>query len=164
MEINNVDVSKLPADVRKQFKQLQVMYAEKKIRNKAIQDGLAGIKRLDADKANGVIYSPSLEDSGINYTNIYDKMRKTADTLSIARKMPWLAGFIAMVSDDDIHNFEVEPTDEIVVRVLSSIVATRLLIESSVMYKRDTAWWDYHIMAGTGFCLTSRGRINESLH
>jgi len=99
-----------------------------------------------------------------HYTNIYDKMRKTADTLSIARKMPWLAGFIAMVSDDDIHNFEVEPTDEIVVRVLSSIVATRLLIESSVMYKRDTAWWDYHIMAGTGFCLTSRGRINESLH
>ncbi len=44
-----------------------------KIRNKAIQDGLAGIKRLDADKANGVIYSPSLEDSGINYTNIYDR-------------------------------------------------------------------------------------------
>ena len=35
MEINNVDVSRLPADVRKQFKQLQVMYAEKKIRNKA---------------------------------------------------------------------------------------------------------------------------------
>ena len=34
MEINNVDVSRLPADVRKQFKQLQVMYAEKKIRNK----------------------------------------------------------------------------------------------------------------------------------
>ena len=31
MEINNVDVSKLPADVRKQFKQLQVMYAEKKL-------------------------------------------------------------------------------------------------------------------------------------
>jgi hypothetical protein len=30
MEINNVDVSRLPADVRKQFKQLQVMYAEKK--------------------------------------------------------------------------------------------------------------------------------------
>ena len=30
MEINNVDVSKLPSDVRKKFKQLQVMYAEKK--------------------------------------------------------------------------------------------------------------------------------------
>ena len=32
MDINQVDISKLPADVRKKFKQLQVMYAEKKIR------------------------------------------------------------------------------------------------------------------------------------
>ena len=39
MEINNVDVSRLPADVRKQFKQLQVIYAEKKIRNKAKSSG-----------------------------------------------------------------------------------------------------------------------------
>ena len=28
--INQVDISKLPADVRKEFKTLQVMYAEKK--------------------------------------------------------------------------------------------------------------------------------------
>jgi len=34
MEINDVDVSKLPSDVRKQFKTLQVMYAEKKIQNR----------------------------------------------------------------------------------------------------------------------------------
>ena len=44
MEINNVDVSRLPADVRKQFKQLQVMYAEKKIRNKAKDDFLSFVK------------------------------------------------------------------------------------------------------------------------
>ena len=30
MDINQVDISKLPADVRKKFRQLQVMYAEKK--------------------------------------------------------------------------------------------------------------------------------------
>ena len=30
MNLNTVDISKLPADVRKQFLQLQVMYAEKK--------------------------------------------------------------------------------------------------------------------------------------
>ena len=30
MDINQVDVSKLPADIRRQFKQLQVMYNEKK--------------------------------------------------------------------------------------------------------------------------------------
>ena len=30
MNLNTVDISKLPADVRKQFLQLQVMHAEKK--------------------------------------------------------------------------------------------------------------------------------------
>ena len=34
MNLNKVDISKLPADVRKTFKRLQVMHAEKKIQNK----------------------------------------------------------------------------------------------------------------------------------
>ena len=33
MNLNQVDVSKLPADIRKQYKQLQVMHAERKIQN-----------------------------------------------------------------------------------------------------------------------------------
>ena len=44
MKINDVDVSKLPADVRKQFKTLQVMYAEKKIQNRAKKDFLSFVK------------------------------------------------------------------------------------------------------------------------
>ena len=35
MNLNNADISKLPADVRKQFLQLKVLHAEKKIQNKA---------------------------------------------------------------------------------------------------------------------------------
>ena len=35
MNLNNVDISRLPADVRKTFRQLQVLHAQKKIRNKA---------------------------------------------------------------------------------------------------------------------------------
>ena len=35
MNLDNIDISKLPADVRKTFKRLQVMDAEKKIQNKA---------------------------------------------------------------------------------------------------------------------------------
>ena len=38
MNLNQVDVSKLPSDVRKQYKQLQVMHAERKIQNKAKND------------------------------------------------------------------------------------------------------------------------------
>ena len=44
MDINQVDISKLPADVRKKFKQLQVMYAEKKIRNLAKDEFLSFVK------------------------------------------------------------------------------------------------------------------------
>jgi hypothetical protein len=44
MKINDVDVSKLPADVRKEFKTLQVMYAEKKIQNRAKKDFLSFVK------------------------------------------------------------------------------------------------------------------------
>ena len=35
MNLNQVDISKLPADVRKTFRKLQGMHAEKKIQNKA---------------------------------------------------------------------------------------------------------------------------------
>ena len=34
MNLNNIDISKLPADVRKTFKQLRVLHAEKKIQTK----------------------------------------------------------------------------------------------------------------------------------
>ena len=30
MNLNNIDISKLPSDIRREFKQLQVMHAEKK--------------------------------------------------------------------------------------------------------------------------------------
>ena len=38
MNLNNIDISKLPADVRKELLQLQVMAAEKKIKNRAKDD------------------------------------------------------------------------------------------------------------------------------
>ena len=44
MDLNNVDISKLPADVRKQFKRYRVMHAEKKIQNKAKSDFLSFVK------------------------------------------------------------------------------------------------------------------------
>ena len=44
MELNNIDISKLPADVRKTFKQMQVLLAEKKIQSKAKNDFLSFVK------------------------------------------------------------------------------------------------------------------------
>ena len=38
MNPNDIDINKLPADIRRTFKQLQVLHADKKQRNKAKAD------------------------------------------------------------------------------------------------------------------------------
>ena len=40
----NVDISRLPAEVRRNYKQLQVMHAEKQIQNRAKNDFLSFVK------------------------------------------------------------------------------------------------------------------------
>jgi len=40
----NVDISKLPADIRRTYKQLQVLHAEKQIQNRAKNDFLSFVK------------------------------------------------------------------------------------------------------------------------
>jgi len=49
----NVDISKLPADVRRTFKQLQVLHAEKQIQNKAKNDFLSFVKCMWPDFIEG---------------------------------------------------------------------------------------------------------------
>ena len=53
MELNNIDISKLPADIRRQYKQLQVLHAEKKIQNKAKDDFLSFVKCMWPDFIEG---------------------------------------------------------------------------------------------------------------
>jgi hypothetical protein len=44
MDLNNLDISKLPTDVRKQFKQLRLLHTEKKIQNRAKEDFMSFVK------------------------------------------------------------------------------------------------------------------------
>ena len=53
MNLNNIDISKLPADVRKQYKKLQVMHAEKQIQNKAKDDFMSFVKCVWPDFIEG---------------------------------------------------------------------------------------------------------------
>ena len=46
MDLNKVNIKKLPPDVRKTFRQLQVLHAEKKIQNKAKSDFLSFVKAV----------------------------------------------------------------------------------------------------------------------
>ena len=53
MNLNQVDIGKLPSDVRKTFKQLRVLHAEKKIQNKAKNDFLSFVKCVWPDFIEG---------------------------------------------------------------------------------------------------------------
>ena len=53
MDLNKVNIEKLPADVRKTFRQLQVLHAEKKIQNKAKNDFLSFVKCVWPDFVEG---------------------------------------------------------------------------------------------------------------
>ena len=53
MDLNTVNISKLPADVRRTYKQLQVLHAEKKIQNRAKTDFLSFVKCVWPDFIEG---------------------------------------------------------------------------------------------------------------
>ena len=53
MNLDTVDISKLPSDIRRQFKQLQVLHAEKKIQNKAKDDFMSFVKCVWPDFIEG---------------------------------------------------------------------------------------------------------------
>ena len=67
MNLNNIDISKLPADIRRQYKQLQVLHAEKKIQNKAKDDFLSFVKCMWPDFIEGS-----------HHSHIADKFNKLA--------------------------------------------------------------------------------------
>ena len=53
MRLNNKDITKLPADVRKTYRQLQVMLVERKRQNKAKNDFLSFVKCVWPDFVEG---------------------------------------------------------------------------------------------------------------
>ena len=53
MDLNKVNIEKLPADVRRAFKRLQLLHAEKKIQNKAKNDFLSFVKCMWPDFIEG---------------------------------------------------------------------------------------------------------------
>jgi len=53
MNLENINISKLPADVRRTYKRYLVMHAEKKIQNKAKEDFLSFVKCVWPDFIEG---------------------------------------------------------------------------------------------------------------
>ena len=66
MDLNTVNISKLPADVRRTYLQLQVLHAEKKIQNKAKNDFLSFVKCMWPEFIEGSHHRHLLQKNLIN--------------------------------------------------------------------------------------------------
>ena len=170
MNLNNVDISKLPADVRKTFRKLQVMHAEKKIQNKAKNDFLSFVK---------CVWPEFVE--GPHHRHIAEKFNKLASgeiTRLIVNMPPrhtksefasyllpaWMVG-----RDPKLKIIQATHTGELAVRFgrkaknlidsedYGKIFKTRLQEDSKAAGRWETAQGGEYFAAGVGGAITGRG-------
>ena len=170
MELNNIDISKLPADVRKKFKQLQVMHAEKKIQNKAKDDFISFVKCMWPDFIEGS-----------HHRHIADKFNKlaTGEITRLIVNMPprhtksefasfllpaWMVG-----REPRLKIIQATHTGELAVRFgrkaknlidsedYGKIFKTRLQEDSKAAGRWETAQGGEYFAAGVGGAITGRG-------
>ena len=170
MELNNIDISKLPADVRKKFKQLQGMHAEKKIQNKAKEDFLSFVKCMWPDFIEGS-----------HHRHIAEKFNKlaTGEITRLIVNMPprhtksefasyllpaWMVG-----RDPKLKIIQATHTGELAIRFgrkaknlidsedYGKIFKTRLQEDSKAAGRWETAQGGEYFAAGVGGAITGRG-------
>jgi len=170
MNLNNVDISRLPVDVRKEFKQLRVMHAEKRIQNKAKSDFLSFVK---------CVWPQFIE--GAHHRHVAEKFNKLASgeiTRLIVNMPPrhtksefasyllpsWMVG-----RNPQLKIIQVTHTGELAIRfgrkakhLLDSedyhkIFDTRLMEDSKAAGRWETAQGGEYFAAGVGGAITGRG-------
>jgi predicted phage terminase large subunit-like protein len=170
MNLNNVDISRLPVDVRKEFKQLRVMHAEKRIQNKAKNDFLSFVK---------CVWPQFIE--GAHHRHVAEKFNKLASgeiTRLIVNMPPrhtksefasyllpsWMVG-----RNPQLKIIQVTHTGELAIRfgrkakhLLDSedyhkIFDTRLQEDSKAAGRWETAQGGEYFAAGVGGAITGRG-------
>ena len=170
MNLNNVDISRLPADVRKTFRKLQVMHAEKKIQNKAKNDFLSFVK---------CVWPEFVE--GPHHRHIAEKFNKLASgeiTRLIVNMPPrhtksefasyllpaWMVG-----RDPKLKIIQATHTGELAIRFgrkaktlidsedYAKIFETRLREDSQAAGRWETAQGGEYFAAGVGGAITGRG-------
>ena len=170
MDLNQVDIEKLPADVRKTFKQLQVLHAEKKIQNKAKEDFLSFVKcvwpefvegshhRHIADKFN------KLATGEINRLIINMPPRHTKSEFASYLLPAWMVG-----RDPKLKNIQATHTAELAIRFgrkaknlidsenYSKIFKTKLQEDSKAAGRWETSDGGEYYAAGVGGAITGRG-------
>ena len=170
MNLNNIDISKLPSDVRKEYKKLQVMHAEKQIQNKAQDDFMSFVKCVWPDFIEGS-----------HHRHIAEKFNKlaTGEITRLIVNMPprhtksefasyllpaWMVG-----RNPKLKIIQATHTGELAVRFgrkakhlidsedYSKIFKTTLQEDSKAAGRWETAQGGEYFAAGVGGAITGRG-------
>ena len=170
MNLNNVDISKLPSDVRRNFLKLQVMYAEKKIQNKAKNDFLSFVRCVWPEFIEGAHHRHvaqkfnDLANGKIKRLIINMPPRHTKSEFASYLLPAWMVG-----RNPKLKIIQVTHTGELAVRfgrkakhLLDSqeyhkIFDTRLQEDSQAAGRWETAQGGEYFAAGVGGAITGRG-------
>ncbi len=170
MDLNKVNIEKLPADVRKTFRQLQVLHAEKKIQNKAKQDFLSFVKCVWPDFVEGSHHRHiadkfnKLATGEINRLIINMPPRHTKSEFASYLLPAWMVG-----RDPKLKIIQATHTAELAIRFgrkaknlidsedYTKIFKTRLQEDSKAAGRWETAQGGEYFAAGVGGAITGRG-------
>ena len=170
MDLKNIDISKLPADIRKEFLQYKVMHAEKKIQGKAKNDFMSFVKcvwpefiegahhRVIAQKFN------DLANKKINRLIVNMPPRHTKSEFASFLLPAWMVG-----RNPKLKIIQATHTGELAVRFgrkaktlidsdeYRKVFETSLREDSQAAGRWETAQGGEYFAAGVGGAITGRG-------
>ena len=170
MNLNTVDISKLPSDVRKKFLQLQVMHAEKKIQNRAKDDFLSFVKCVWPEFIEGAHHRHiakkfnDLANKKINRLIVNMPPRHTKSEFASYLLPAWMVG-----RNPKLKIIQATHTGELAIRFgrkakhlidsedYGKIFETRLQEDSQAAGRWETAQGGEYFAAGVGGAITGRG-------
>jgi predicted phage terminase large subunit-like protein len=166
----NIDINKLPSEVRAQYKRFKVMHAEKKIQRKAKDDFLAFTKAVWPEFIEGAHHRViaqkfnDLANKKINRLIINMPPRHTKSEFASYLLPAWMVG-----KNPKLKIIQATHTGELAIRFgrkaknlidseeYSKIFETRLQEDSQAAGRWETAQGGEYFAAGVGGAITGRG-------
>ena len=170
MDLNNIDIRKLPIDVRKKFLQLKVMHAERKIQNKAKTDFMSFVKAVWPEFIEGPHHRVvakkfnDLATGKIKRLIVNMPPRHTKSEFASFLLPAWMVG-----RNPKLKIIQATHTGELAVRFgrkaktlidseeYAKIFDTRLREDSQAAGRWETAQGGEYFAAGVGGAITGRG-------
>ena len=170
MNLDTIDISKLPADVRKTYKRYQVMHAEKKIQNKAKNDFLSFVKCVWPDFIEGAHHRHVAEkfnkiaNGEIKRLIVNMPPRHTKSEFASYLLPSWMVG-----RNPKLKIIQATHTGELAIRFgrkakhlidseeYKKIFVTKLQEDSKAAGRWETAQGGEYFAAGVGGAITGRG-------